>query len=133
MEVTPKKTGRKVTDIEISFDYKNNKTRIARNKKKRENFVKAIIDIIQDNYIGKTLKTKNYGHLICQMTKYDEIKDKIILTCEKKDNINERIDFFMDDFNSLKLLEKTRKKAEAEFYINEFIKNDVEGKTHLKV
>lgn len=77
--------------------------------------MKAIIDIIQDNYIGKTLKTKNYGHLICQMTKYDEIKDKIILTCEKKDNINERIDFFMDDFNSLKLLEKTRKKLKQNF------------------
>ncbi|OCS42583.1 hypothetical protein CFVI02298_04425 [Campylobacter fetus subsp. venerealis cfvi02/298] len=125
LEIIPKKTGRKVTDIEISFDYKNNKTRIARDKKKRENFVKAIIDILHDNYIGKTIKTKEYGLLICQVPKYDEKKDKIIMQCGIDGQLENKIDFTMNDFNSLKLLEKCRQDAADEFYLGEFLKTDI--------
>ena len=124
LDVIPKKTGKKVTDIEIMFDYKNNKTRISREKKKRENFVKAVIDVVQDQYIGKALKTKEYGLVICEIVVYDDKQDRIILTCTQQSN-NQKINFIMNDFNSIKLLEKSRQKAESDFYLEHFLQSDV--------
>ncbi|AHE95250.1 replication initiation protein (plasmid) [Campylobacter fetus] len=127
LDVEAKKTGRKVTDIEISFEYKNNKKRIERQAKKRENFAKAIITIINDQYMGKSIKTKEYGILICESARYEKEKDQIIMACSNKDNFNKRVDFIMKDFNGLKMLEKCRNDALGEFYFNEFLKNDING------
>ncbi|OCS40122.1 hypothetical protein CFVI92203_09160 [Campylobacter fetus subsp. venerealis cfvi92/203] len=125
LDVQTKKTGRKVTDIEISFEYKNNKKRIERDAKKRENFVKAIIQIIEDQYIGKSIKTKEYGIVICEGAKHDKEKDKIIMQCGIDGQLENKIDFTMNDFNSLKLLEKCRQDAADEFYLGEFLKTDI--------
>lgn len=127
LDVEVKKTGRKVTDIEILFEYKNNKKRIEREAKKRENFAKAIITIINDQYIGKSIKTKEYGILICENARYEKEKDQIIMSCSDKDNFNKKVDFIMKDFNGLKMLEKCHNDALSEFYINEFLKNDING------
>jgi len=127
LDIEAKKTSRKVTDIEISFEYKNNKKRIERDAKKREKFVKAIIDIIHDQYIGKSIKTKEYGILICENARYEKEKDQIIMSCSDKDNFNKKVDFIMKDFNGLKMLEKCHNDALSEFYINEFFKNDING------
>ncbi|CDF65968.1 replication initiation protein [Campylobacter fetus] len=125
LDVQTKKTGRKVTDIEISFEYKNNKKRIERDAKKRENFVKAIMQIIEDQYIGKPIKTKEYGIVICEGAKHDKEKDKIIMQCGIDGQLENKIDFTMNDFNSLKLLEKCRQDAADEFYLGEFLKTDI--------
>ena len=126
LDIEAKKTGRKVTDIEISFEYKNNKKRIERDAKKREKFVKAIIDIIHDQYIGKSIKTKEYGIVVCERAEYDKEEDKIVMRCSINET-DKKVDYVMNDFNSLKLLEQSRKNASAEFYLETFLMNDVNG------
>ncbi|WKW21821.1 replication initiation protein [Campylobacter fetus] len=125
LDVEAKKTGRKVTDIEISFEYKNNKKRIERDTKKRENFIKAIIDVIQNQYSGKPIKTKEHGIMICMGASYNKEKNQIIMQCCDQKDYNYRVEFIMsNDFSSIKILEEKRQSAIDQFYLEEFLKTD---------
>ena len=59
------KTGRKITDLEFIFDYKNNDKRIMRGIKIKITYNKTLLEILE-SYIGKKVFIKNYGEFICE-------------------------------------------------------------------
>ena len=126
LDITTKKTGRKITDLEISFDYKNNKDRIERGEKKVKNFISALIKVINDKFLGKSLKSKQYGVYVCEGAYFDETLDKVCMDCCLESG--ERIKFTLEnDFSMISILEKYRQNAENDFWLNEFIKSDKSG------
>ncbi|KHF20386.1 replication initiation protein, partial [Vibrio parahaemolyticus] len=54
LEIKTYKTGRKITDLEFIYDYKNNDKKIMRDKIKKENYFNRLKEILS-SYIGKSI------------------------------------------------------------------------------
>lgn len=49
------KTGRKITDIEFIFDYKNNRARICRDVNKKQHYVDMLIKELDEHLVGRNI------------------------------------------------------------------------------
>lgn len=120
------KTGKKITELEFIFDYKNNTQRIERDDEKLESFNRAIARIV-DSYLNKEFILSNKAYklrnetMICKAwhwTKKDN-KMRIAVALERKKD-NKLFYFLVPDFKSVKALqeahEKAKKRADEMFY-----------------
>lgn len=120
LEVKTYKTGRKVTDLEFIFEYKNNEKRIQRDKEKRENYLKAIVEGIQP-YVGKNLYYEQYkdkGEAIIESWEISE-KENLVKITHRFTN-GDVLDFLANDIQkTIKALQEAKDKAEELFYSND--------------
>lgn len=113
LDIKTYKTGRKITDLEFIFDYKNNDKRIAQEKIKQENFIKKLKEILS-TYIGKSIYDETNGEMI--VTSYEEDGEKLHIIAQRKSD-EKYIGFRVRDFKSIEQLEKYKNKAEELFYL----------------
>ncbi|WP_139471204.1 replication initiation protein [Campylobacter armoricus] len=116
LEIKTYKTGRKITDLEFIFDYKNNDKRIAQEKLKEENLFEKLKEILS-SYIGKSIYDNRFGEMI--VSHYEHKKeDKNILIIAKRRIDDKFIAFPVGTFKDIKSLEKLKNKAEELFYLD---------------
>lgn len=115
LDIKTYKTGRKITDLEFIFDYKNNDKRIAQEKLKKEKFFNRLKEIL-NSYSGKSIYDEKYGEMI--ISHYDDTDpDKIILYAQRKSN-DTYVVFTVRNFKNIQELEKLKDKAEELFYLD---------------
>lgn len=115
IEIKTHKTGRKITEIEFIYDYKNNDKRIMRDKIKKENYFNRLKEILS-SYIGKSIYDERYGEMI--VVSYDQKEDdKLFIIAERKSD-NKMVGFGVKSFKDINSLEKLKDKAEELFYLD---------------
>ncbi len=115
LEIKTYKTGRKITEIEFIYDYKNNDKRIMRDKIKKENYFNRLKEILS-SYIGKSIYDERYGEMI--VVSYDQKEDdKLFIIAERKSD-NKMVGFGVKSFKDINSLEKLKDKAEELFYLD---------------
>lgn len=124
LEIKTYKTGRKITDLEFIFDYKNNDKRIAREQEKELSYFNALIKIIE-TYFGKSIYHKNYGEMIISHYHYEKNdenddknkKNKLLVIAQRKDD-EKFVAFPVRTFKDINSLEKLKDNAEELFYLD---------------
>lgn len=117
-EIIPHKTGRKVTDLEFLFDYKNNEKRIKRDEEKAESYRKALEQVLS-NYIGKRVSFDEYPQLgILTIENYTRTKDNKRVAVEMRTEEGQKVNFLVKNFKSINDLQKAKEKANELFYLN---------------
>ena len=118
LEIKTSKTGRKITDLEFIFDYKNNDKRIAREKEKELNYLNALIKII-GTYFGKTIYDERFGEMIVSHYHYDENnkRHKILVMAQRKAD-DKFVAIPVRSFKDINSLEKLKDNAEELFYLD---------------
>lgn len=131
LDIKTFKTGRKITDLEFIFDYKNNEKRIQRDKEKQESFNEALIKAIE-SYLGKKVHFRDYGTLECMGWKWENEEQKRLFAIFK--NSNEKfICFLVKNFKDINSLQKAKERAEEMFYLDtEAVKAGLEFKKKLE-
>ncbi|ELQ4066640.1 replication initiation protein, partial [Campylobacter coli] len=110
------KTGRKITDLEFIFDYKNNDKRIAQEKAKQEKFFTRLKEILS-NYIGKSIYDERFGEMIVTHYDHNEADNKISIIAQRKSD-DKFVAFGVKNFKDIQSLEKLKDKAEELFYLD---------------
>ena len=118
------KNGRRVTDLEFSFDYKSNTERIERDKKKKESYNQVLLDLLLKNYADKRFYFKEYGMLCYSHWEYENEEQKQIVVCLKRpfdpDNPNKTektFHFYLSSFKDLDILENAKNAQIENFYL----------------
>ncbi|HED6852210.1 TPA: replication initiation protein, partial [Campylobacter coli] len=115
LEIKTYKTGRKITEIEFIYDYKNNDKRIMRDKIKKENYFNRLKEILS-SYIGKSIYDERYGEMI--VVSYDQKEDdKLFIIAERRSD-DKMVGFGVKSFKDINSLEKLKDKAEELFYLD---------------
>ncbi|MGI0439022.1 replication initiation protein [Helicobacter himalayensis] len=116
LEIKVFKTGRKITDLEFIFDYKNNDKRIQRDQDKKKAYNKTLLEILE-SYMGKRIFIKDFGELVCENRHWDDNMQNVFVFCRQLSS-NKVIAFGVKNLKDIKHLEKYRKKAEELFYLD---------------
>ncbi|EAJ9170259.1 replication initiation protein [Campylobacter volucris] len=116
LDIKTYKTGRKITDLEFIFDYKNNDKRIAQEKLKEENLFKKLKEILS-SYIGKSIYDDRFGEMIISHYEHNEEDKKISIIAQRKSD-DKFVAFGVKNFKDIKSLEKLKDKAEELFYLD---------------
>lgn len=116
LDIKTYKTGRKITDLEFIFDYKNNDKRIAQEKLKEENLFKKLKEILS-SYIGKSIYDDRFGEMIISHYEHNEENKKILIIAQRKSD-DKFVCFGVKNFKDIKSLEKLKDKAEELFYLD---------------
>lgn len=116
LEVKVFKTGRKITDLEFIFDYKNNDKRILRDQDKKRAYNKTLLEILE-SYIGKRIFIKGFGKLVCEYRHWDENMQNVFVFCKQLES-GKVISFRVKNLKDIESLERYRKKAEELFYLD---------------
>ncbi|TKX28050.1 replication initiation protein [Campylobacter estrildidarum] len=116
LEIKTYKTGRKITDLEFIFDYKNNDKRIAQEKAKQEKFFTKLKEILS-NYIGKSIYDERFGEMIVTHYDHNEADNKISIIAQRKSD-DKFVAFGVKNFKDIQSLEKLKDKAEELFYLD---------------
>ncbi|EAC1768037.1 RepB family plasmid replication initiator protein, partial [Campylobacter coli] len=116
LDIKTYKTGRKITDLEFIFDYKNNDKRIAQEKLKEENLFKKLKEILS-SYIGKSIYDDRFGEMIISHYEHNEEDKKISIIAQRKSD-DKFVCFGVKNFKDIKSLEKLKDKAEELFYLD---------------
>ncbi|HDX3631507.1 TPA: replication initiation protein, partial [Campylobacter jejuni] len=116
LDIKTYKTGRKITDLEFIFDYKNNDKRIAQEKLKEENLFKKLKEILS-YYIGKSIYDDRFGEMIISHYEHNEEDKKILIIAQRKSD-DKFVCFGVKNFKDIKSLEKLKDKAEELFYLD---------------
>ena len=140
------KTGRKITEIEFIFDYKNNRARICRDVNKQQHYVDMLIEEVDKHLSGKSICITG-NKRIREEDKHNiyTIKDRrwsgqeqcILITCEQarssfyKGQTKPRTEYLaiksMSDIEKLKQL-----KERAEGVYHAYIANPQEERKKIK-
>ena len=132
LDVKTYKTGRKITDLEFIFDYKNNDKRIQREKDRKRAFNKILINKLE-SYLKKNISTKTEGILVVDSWgwKDPETKENLVINLTKKDGDKFCID--IKDYSDIETIEKGIQVAEQRFYLDiERVKQSKEIQKQLK-
>ncbi|EAK8496588.1 replication initiation protein [Campylobacter jejuni] len=116
LEVKVFKTGRKITDLEFIFDYKNNDKRILRDQDKKRAYNKTLLEILE-SYIGKRIFIKGFGKLVCENRHWDDNMQNVFVFCKQLES-GKVISFRVKNLKDIESLERYRKKAEELFYLD---------------
>ncbi|MBZ7964940.1 replication initiation protein [Campylobacter sp. 2457A] len=116
LEIKTYKTGRKITDLEFIFDYKNNDKRIAQEKAKQEKFFTRLKEILS-TYIGKSIYDERFGEMIVTHYDHNEADNKISIIAQRKSD-DKFVAFGVKNFKDIQSLEKLKDKAEELFYLD---------------
>lgn len=116
LEIKTFKTGRKITDLEFIFDYKNNDKRIMRDQDKKKSYNKTLLEILE-SYIGKRIFIKGFGELICENRHWDDNMQNVFVFCKQLES-GKVISFRVKNLKDIESLERYRKKAEELFYLD---------------
>ena len=116
LEIKTFKTGRKITDLEFIFDYKNNDKRILRDQDKKRAYNKTLLEILE-SYIGKRIFIKGFGKLVCEYRHWDENMQNVFVFCKQLES-GKVISFRVKNLKDIESLERYRKKAEELFYLD---------------
>lgn len=116
LEIKTYKTGRKITDLEFIFDYKNNDKRIAQEKAKQEKFFTRLKEILS-SYIGKSIYDERFGEMIITHYEHNEADNKILIIAQRKSD-DKFVAFGVKNFKDIQSLEKLKDKAEELFYLD---------------
>ena len=120
LEIKTHKTGRKVTELEFIFDYKNNDKRITREKEKELRYYNQLIKIISSHYVGKSIYHETFGEAIVSHYYFDENeeKNKLSILAKLRNDEDRFVRVIVRNFKDINTLEKLRDKAEELFYLN---------------
>ena len=116
LDIKTSKTGRKITDLEFIFDYKNNDKRIQRDKDKQESYNQALINILKD-YIGKRVQFKALGELICDDYHINKETNKVSIIL-KRESDNKIFRANVKNFTDINNLQKAKDRADELFYLD---------------
>lgn len=114
LDIKTYKTGRKITDLEFVFDYKNNDKRVQRDDEKQKSFNEALIKAIEP-YIGKSVFFEKYGEFECVRWFW---KDEQLLVSFRRNADKKIIAFQVRNFKDINSLHKAKDKAEELFYLD---------------
>lgn len=114
LDIKAIKTGRKVTDLEFNFDYKNNKKRIERDEEKKKWFLEKLVKIV-DSYMGKEVFFAEYGSF--RVENYYQNSNNIIINMRRIID-SKMMTFSIKNFNNIKKLELAKDQAEELFYLD---------------
>lgn len=120
LDIKTFKTGKKITELEFVFDYKNNDKRIQRDDDKKKSYNAAVARAL-DSYIGQRLIISKYSKtdkLVFVGWKYDE-NGKVIAYFSVEEDTSKEVKFWIKDFKSIQELEKARNKADELFYTSD--------------
>ena len=132
LDIKTFKTGRKITDLEFIFDYKNNEKRIQRDQEKQESFNEALIKAIE-SYAGKSVYFKDYGELIYRNWQWENDEKKRLFAVFTRKSDEKLICFLVKNFKDINSLQKAKEKAEEMFYLDtEAVKAGLEFKKKLE-
>ncbi|MCM1222013.1 MAG: replication initiation protein [Lachnospiraceae bacterium] len=132
LEIKAYKTGRKITDLEFIFDYKNNDKRIQRDQDKQNSFNEALAKAVE-SYIGKNVHFRDYGELECMGWKWENDKQERIFAIFKRKSDEKILCFLVKSFKDINSLQKAKDKAEEMFYLDtESVKAGREFKKQLE-
>lgn len=115
LEIKTYKTGRKITDLEFIFDYKNNDKRIVQEKAKQEKFFTRLKEILS-SYINKSIYDERFGEMIITHYEHNEADNKILIIAQRKSD-DKFVAFGVKNFKDIQSLEKLKDKAEELFYL----------------
>lgn len=116
LEIKTFKTGRKITDLEFIFDYKNNDKRIQRDEEKQKSFNKALIKAIQ-GFIGKSVYFgEKIGELVCEGHRWEDKEETQLFACFRRLSDNHLFVVPVREFKDINTLQKAKDKAEELFY-----------------
>lgn len=115
LEIKTFKTGRKITDLEFIFDYKNNEAKIKRDEEKHTNFINRLIEIVKE-YIGKSIHDTRYGDMIVISYEYEKDRKSLFVIAERKTD-KRLFKYSTRDFKDLKALQKQRIKQKNYFIL----------------
>lgn len=116
LELKTFKTGRKITDLEFIFDYKNNDKRMMRDKAKKESYFNRLKEILS-SYIGKSIYDERFGEMIITHYDHNEADNKILIITQRKSD-DKFVAFGVKNFKDIQSLEKLKDKAEELFYLD---------------
>lgn len=116
LEIKTYKTGRKITDLEFIFDYKNNDKRIAQEKLKKEKFFNRLKEILS-SYISKSIYDERFGEMIITHYEHNEADNKILIIAQRKSD-DKFVAFGVKNFKDIQSLENLKDKAEELFYLD---------------
>ena len=132
LEIKTFKTGRKITDLEFIFDYKNNDKRIQREKEKQESFNKVLVKAVE-SYIGKSVYIKGYGNLICESWRWENDKEERIMAIFLHKETDKRVGFLVKSFKDINSIQKAKDRAEELFYLDtEKVQKAIDTRKQLK-
>lgn len=118
LDIKTYKTGRKITDLEFIFDYKNNDKRIQREKDKQKALNNILIDKLEQ-YAGKSVYFEKYGELNCDGWgwKDSETRDTIRLHFTRKID-RKSIGFDITSYKDIETLQQAVERADEKFYLD---------------
>lgn len=125
------KTGRKITDLEFIFDYKNNEKRIQRNEDKYKSFIKKLIEIVE-TYLGKCIHDSRYGNMKIISYSFEEERKSLFVIAERKGD-KKLFKYLTRDFKDIEALQKSKDKAEELFYLNRECIDSIKQRDLFKV
>lgn len=132
LDIKTFKTGRKITDLEFIFDYKNNEKRIQREQEKLESFNEALIKAIE-SYVGKSVQFRDYGELICRGWQWENEEKKRLYAVFRRKSDEKLIVFLVKNFKDINALQQAKERAEEMFYLDtEAVKAGIEFKKRLE-
>lgn len=117
LDIKTYKTGRKITDLEFIFDYKNNDKRIQRDDEKKRNFNNALIKALEA-YSGKSIHLENYGDFIVVGWQWENEEQKRLFAILRRKSDDRLLLFPLRDFKDINSIQKAKDKAEELFYLD---------------
>lgn len=117
LDIKTYKTGRKITDLEFVFDYKNNDKRIQRDDEKKRNFNNALIKAVKA-YSGKSIHLEKYGDFIVIGWQWENEEQKRLFAILRRKSDDKLLLFPLRDFKDINSIQKAKDKAEELFYLN---------------
>lgn len=118
LEIKTSKTGRKITDLEFIFDYKNNEKRIQRDEDKQRSFNTALIKAVE-SYLGKSVHFSKFGDLVLENWCWENDTKKRIYAIFKRKRDNKNLLLLVRSFKDINALQKAKEKAEELFYTDQ--------------
>lgn len=116
LEIKTFKTGRKITDLEFIFDYKNKDKRIQREEEKQKSFNKALIEAIQ-GFIGKSVHFgEKIGELVCEGYRWEDKEETQLTALFRRQSDNHLFILPVRAFKDINAIQKAKDKAEELFY-----------------
>lgn len=121
LDIKTFKTGRKITELEFVFDYKNNNKRIERDNDKKKSYNLALTKHLSE-FVGKRMvfeKYPEFGKLVFDGWLWENDEQKRVVALMRIEKSDKPIKFLVKDFKSIQELKKAINKADELFYTSD--------------
>lgn len=121
LDIKTFKTGRKITELEFVFDYKNNNKRIERDNDKKKSYNLALTKHLSE-FVGKRMVFEKYpelGKLVFDGWLWENDEQKRVIALMRIEKSDKPMKFLVKDFKSIQELKNAQNKADELFYTSD--------------